>query len=931
MKKLHISLASLCLILLIAMFASSCGAPGVDKPTGLYLDTDTLTLSWDKVPGATGYTVTAGDKVKTTKANRFSLESLEPGEYRIEIVAEGNGVDSGRSAPAVFEFKREQESGLTYELINNNTEYQLKNGGSAEGDVVMESVFRGKPVTSIAPSALANNSAITSFVIADSITDIPKKAFYNCSALVSVVIPESVSSVGENAFQSCKSLESVVLPGSITKVSDYCFSYCRALKSFSVGSAVTEIGAYAFSDCNMLEAIALPDSVVTLGEGAFSNCESAKTLKMSASIESIGAHAFRSCGLITDVSFGEKLEHIGESAFESCFGLTDVTLPDSLISIGTRAFSFCEALDKVIMSGVNVESIGRQAFQDTAFLDKQTEDIVYLGSWVLLCTNQDIAEESDIILDDSITVTGIADYAFAGCGKFTGITLKDVKYIGNNAFYNCENMMQIKLGESALRIGDAAFALNKNLTSVLIKDTSLTYIGDYAFKDCGLSKISLPDTVETIGTFAFNGTKLAQDTYGVVYADKWAVDISSTAISNIEIKDGTVGIADYTFFGCKNIQQVSMPDTLQYIGRGSFLTCTLIFIPEFPAELKRIEDYAFYGCRYSIFGEDYNLVLPEGLEYIGRSAFYQTSMCGISIPGSCKYIGDYAFYDCFLTWRAEVEDESFWDEIPLSYELVLGEGIEYIGSRAFYACTEIKTVSLPNSLKEMGIRAFYKCMGLEEVSVGIGLKEIPSHAFYGCESLKSVSISGGTETVGNSAFRGCTSLVSVQLGNGVRTIGDYAFRGCEALEGLSIPASVTCIGDFALRGNLAATSVILKNTLTDVGQHAVYGNSKLTVYTEFSEISEFWNGSWNSSFRPVVLGCTLSGDGSYVVSFEKNANSILNSDAVNGISAPHRDGYIFAGWATEAGGEAEYSAENITEAPDGTVLYTVWLESQITE
>ncbi|MBQ8389279.1 MAG: leucine-rich repeat protein [Clostridia bacterium] len=930
MKKLRVLLVVMCLVTLCLFCLSACGSSGIEKPSGFRLDVDTQTLHWDKVPGATAYTVTIGDKVKTTKSNYFSLESLEPGEYKIEIVALGDGQTTEDSAPAEYDFIRETESGLLYKLINNNTEYQLAGIGSATGDVVMEDEFRGKPVTSIAPSAVANNSTITSFTVGNLITEIPAKAFYNCSALVSVNIPDNVKTIGTKAFQSCKALESITIPETVTEISDYCFSYCRALKSVALGSGVTKIGDYAFSDCSALERIDIPDATVTIGEYAYSSCESAKQLNMGKSVERIGSYSFYSCKLIDKVDFSDKTEYIGENAFEYCIGLTEIALPDALTELSRGAFTFCENLAIVTM-GENVESIGRNVFLDTAFLNNATEDIVYLSNWIIVCTNPEINTiNGDVIVEPG--VVGVADYAFAGCTEFTGITLNDIKYVGNYAFYKCDSLMQVKLGPNALRIGDAAFARSPQLSTVLINNTSLTHIGSFAFDGCNISKIVLPETVEYIGSQAFNGNKLKAEVDGVIYADDWVVGVTSTGVNNVTIKRGTVGIANYSFYGCEAIQNVSMPDSLKYIGRGAFLTCTQIYISEFPTGLERIEDYAFYGCVLSIYGEDYNLVLPEGLQYIGRSAFYQNNILGITIPGSCKYVGDYAFFSCTDMW-GYLLDTKPEDGIPADTHnrLVIGDGVEYIGTRAFFKCSELTEAVIPDSVTEMGIRAFYGCESLRSVTVGTGLKDLPDYTFCGCKSLTSVTLADTARSVGFAAFQNCESLTDVYLGKSLTSIGDYAFRGCEALEQLRIPTTVLSIGDFALRANLGATAELIPDSVTEMGQHAMYGNSRVTVYCEAEKDPSGWHGRWNSSFRPVVYGCTFSEDKTYVESFVKTKNSIANFDAVNGISAPVRTGYTFSGWATEQGGEVAYSAADIMNAPNGTTLYAVWEIAEIIE
>jgi uncharacterized repeat protein (TIGR02543 family) len=201
---------------------------------------------------------------------------------------------------------------------------------------------------------------------------------------------------------------------------------------------------------------------------------------------------------------------------------------------------------------------------------------------------------------------------------------------------------------------------------------------------------------------------------------------------------------------------------------------------------------------------------------------------------------------------------------------------------------------------------------------------VPAYTFYGCKQLTEVTFSHGVKTIDKYAFRGCENLSNLDLPEGLKTIGAYAFHGCNAIKRVHIPKSVTTIDNFAFRKDLANTSITLHSGISDLGPHVFYMNNAATIYSENESKPESWNERWNSSFRPVIWGCELSGDGSYVVSFVKTADSIENFDAINGISAPMREGYTFAGWATVEDGTPVYTAAEVMNAPDGTTLYAVW-------
>ena len=255
MKKLSVLLIAVCLTVVCLLTFSSCENP-LEAPAGFSFNEDTQTLYWEKVDGALGYSVLVGEKEKSTRSNSFTIDISEKGVYDIKVKALGNGGNLSDSEYAVYKFeKKESETGLRYELINNNTEYRLVSLGGASGDVVMEENYRGKPVTAIAEGALANNGKITSFTLNSKVKEIPKKMFYNCNALVSVTIPENIESIGVSAFQSCRSLVKVNIPKSVTVIEDFAFSYCRALEEVTIGENVVKIGGFAFSDCSALTSI----------------------------------------------------------------------------------------------------------------------------------------------------------------------------------------------------------------------------------------------------------------------------------------------------------------------------------------------------------------------------------------------------------------------------------------------------------------------------------------------------------------------------------------------------------------------------------------------------------------------------------------------------------------------------------------------------
>lgn len=954
MKKLHVLLILICIFSLFALLLTSCGVR-LSTPSGLRLDADTQTLKWNKVKGAQGYTIEISgfEEEIVTQANYYSLEKLLPGDYTIRVAAKGDGETSRTSAfSKKFKYTREKESGLEYQLINNGTEYALVGGGKASGDVIMEDVYRGKPVTAIADNALNTNMKITSITIGKNVKTIGAKAFTKCSKLTEIVIPENVKSIGEKAFQSCKALKKVTLPDSVTEIAPNMFEWCSVLEEVTVGSYLSVINEFAFSDCGSLTTInykaiektpgkvEFPNTLYAVAGRAFLDCVSITDLNLGDGLEYLGAYAFSGNTSLASLDLGDSIIAIDEGAFYSCTALTRAAIPDSAESLGNGIFFGCTLLEDVSL-GTGLRYVGSQIFSNTAILDN-AEGMLIIDGWLIQMKDLSV---KNISFNDEIV--GIASYAFSGCNELQNASFRGVKYVGMAAFASLQKLYMASFDNALLEIGDYAFAAST--VSNLSLGNSLTYIGNYAFQGCKLltsettKNLVLPSTLTYVGIRAFRNTGLynAAKVGSVVYVGNWAVDYATTKTpASIALNTGVRGIAAYTFSE-QTLALLSMPDSVEYVCRGAFYKAAVSRV-HLSANLKYIDDYAFYGCSSTNFDrEDFALVIPEGTKYIGRSAFYECSyILGLSIPGSVEYIGPYAFYGCDSlgatadiqvqkpTGEKDKDGNDIYETVvnKVTGQLTLGYGIQYIDERAFQNCISLVSVNIPDSVVYIGPRAFYKCEALTTVTLGSGMTFISDYTFYKCTSLKTVITSNSLEHVGNYAFRGCSSLESFGF-NRIKTIGRYSFYGCSSLKSITLPTTLTDIGDYAFRGCSAVGSVVIPKSVVTIGKHAFYNLTETTIYAEPNTINPYWSNRFNSSYRPVFWGCTLSEDSTYVVSITVSKSNLVNPEAKNGISDPERDGYTFLGWSVSADSrDVAYTSESVADAPEGTVLYAVWDE-----
>ena len=434
-------------------------------------------------------------------------------------------------------------------------------------------------------------------------------------------------------------------------------------------------------------------------------------------------------------------------------------------------------------------------------------------------------------------VTNIGDMAFTDCKSLTSITIPDsVTSIGYSAFYGCTSLISITIPDSVTSIDEEAFANCTSLTSITIPE-SVTRIGEYAFQNCiSLASITIPDSVSEIGWVAFDGTAYYNDisnwNNGLLYIGNHLIEAKEDVFGSIEIRQGTKTIAAGAFSGCASITSITIPDGVTKIDAETFNDCTSLTSITVPNSVTCISHWAFWDCTSLK-----NITIPDSVTSIGESTFRGcTSLTSITIPDSIIGIGRGAFDD-----TAYYNNTSNWDngilyignhlidaKDDVSGSVEIKQGTKVIADEAFYGCTSLASVTIPDSVTSIGDDAFYGCTSLASVTIPDSVKSIGDEAFYGCESLSNVTIPNNVTKIGDRTFVNCTSLTSVTIPDGVISIGYYAFSGCTSLKSVAIPNSVTSISDGAFEYCRSLTSVTIPNGVTIINYKTFYYCTSLT-------------------------------------------------------------------------------------------------------
>lgn len=408
------------------------------------------------------------------------------------------------------------------------------------------------------------------------------------------------------------------MPTKITK----CSAVLSGIVNMDIPVGVTEIVRKAFVETKKLEKITLP-----------------KTLK------SIGNYAFQNLTALNDISFPESLANIGQYAFSGTNALKTVTLPKD-VELGYGCFS-SSGLEHITFS-MGFNSV--------------------VGWTCSGCSNLE-----EIILPDSVTFIG--ESAFYGTKNVKSIIFSDnITSIGQRSFYSCGSMSKsiknLILPKKTTTIGKYAFYNFGDLETLTLNDI-LEYIGDYAFYGCcdKVSKINFPDTLETIGSFAFTGNKF----------------------ETISIPTKTTSIGDYAFSGCRNLISLTIGEKntdSSYIKIGRYCFNEAI-------KLKSI-------------------TINRPISTIGEYAFSHTSsgnLVTLTFNASVNVIGSRAF------------------EYVQIEEILFPTNLRVINARAFEDNNALKVLSFPNTLRTIGEYSFYGNWSLEEIDIPASVTSIEDKAF----------------------------------------------------------------------------------------------------------------------------------------------------------------------------------------------------------
>lgn len=878
---------------------------------------------------------------------------------------------------------------------------------NTERNVILPATIDGVEVTKTSNYCFCNNNGLENFYIPNTIAELGKNSFVSCYDLRVFV---SFSSVPEkwgmewaedikgyylncNRYIDGEEYVYSITNNNCVEIIEYKGMQSDVVIEDSVeGSNVVKICIGAFKNNALLKSVALPTGLTTIENDAFSGCINLIYIENTDVIPltSIGSGAFNNCRSLDYFYIGSGVKEIGANAFSGC----------SEAVVYCRGDVAGDTWDENWSGGSDVE-YGSILTENKLIYQQQSESVLLLK---YIGTEKELQLTSDI---NGIAVTAVGAGAFAGNAYVESLSFPDsYTEIGDNAFEDCVNLKKVKTGTAVASVGRNAFAgcaslvnaectmtvlLNMSLPSLVSvtlsgctevpggifdKCTSLESltvldglksISANAFRGCfKLKEITLPLSVETIGKNAFDYTAYYYDAQnienGLLYIGDYLIAAVDGVSADISVREGTRVIADSAFESCADINKVTLPSSLEYIGGSAFILSglgdirigenvkaigesafayTSIRSAQIPLSVTDMGKYIFSGCTISnIFAEAQTQ--PEGWD---ENWIYDTNVVifdcknNTSTPEGFRYYMDptcgIAYHLENDTARVTVQSKFLQGSVNIPSEITV-EGAVYsvmsVDAHAFYQCDKITDVTIGEGIREIGRYAFGFCYGLESVTLPSTLESIGASAFY-LSGITSLEIPAAVQLIGEKAFyKSELQNISVSADNTVyasldnvlydKNISELIYYPSNKTDKeFEVPGTVVIIHADAFIECVNLQKVVITSQVSHVYTQAFSDCDNCVFYVENEKDVLPWDSLWNYSNRPVVYNYSendLDDKGRQIV-YEEDAIYVISNGIAQLFEYLSVSGGTFDIPETVVSGDETYPVESIaTGAFSGT-------------
>ncbi len=642
------------------------------------------------------------------------------------------------------------------------------------------------------------------------------------------------------------------------------------------GKPVVEIGEYCFHGVERHK----ENGVNFENHPNAWNNKRIRKITIPSTVRIIRRNAFGEMNNLNEVVFSEGLNTIEEYAFAGCGKLEKINLPDSLVGFTLLAFeetaleeivlgSNTETLYLVDNKGSNVKRIICNADEirfGNVYLDADSvlEEIIINGNLYGGFANRNNSIKR-IVCNGEVAYNAVLQMKSAGFEFICDVNGNNVIFTkdksetkttydsdGFRYYLNENNEAVISRyigGESDITVPSSLGGYKVTAIAPLAfscMNSGGVFADDRYITENQIVSVSLPDTVETIGKFAF---------------------AKNLSLEKINIPAGVEIIPAECFFDCDSIKSIVLPESVRKIANMAFRWCDALESIEMNG-VSEIDNDAFDDCRKLS-----DIGYSEKLKEVGINAFSRCNLTGVYDLSSLTQIGAGAFSDTDIT-KVILNDNlerleygvfqgcSLLEEVNYPSKLVsigeccfrgsginkavFNEGLKEIGALAFERCKELYILELPESIEKIGSFAFENTL-LEIVVIPENLTVIGYRAFGYCKELEILYFNAKNCKVDFEAvnmdkpddldiappFLGC-NLKEIHFGEGVTSIGGYSaiygtFENCSVLESVMIPDTVSQIGTAAFKNCSSLETAVIPGSVTSIADDAFDGCDNLTI------------------------------------------------------------------------------------------------------
>ena len=609
----------------------------------------------------------------------------------------------------------------------------------------------------------------------------------------------------------------------------------------------TEIPDGAFGSCSTLKTVYLEDgtTITRIGMYAFYSCSSLATIEIPSTVTEIGEGLFYSCSSLVSVDLSNcSLEEIPYSAFRNCYDLREIKFPKDLKTIGDRAYNSAfiyRTGDRPYTNAAEMNEI----LEDRPNLDKGTtfvdlvipNGVTYIGMWAFANetgVNDMVNEPADTKYDELDV-----NYRRYGTGS---ITYFDFYY---------SHLRSVVIPSTVKHLGRGAFAWCENLESVEFKqgfaDTDLR---DYMFYATKLKSAVFPEGIVNIEKAAFmrSGVETVSIPSTVQYIGRRAFAYTAnletvTFGKGIDLKlyyigetvSGTYVMVDSgAMFDHSGIKSIEIPASVDVLPQLMFQSCTRLTAVTFEegTKLTTIRPYAFMNSGLETIN------LPETIKTIGAQSFANTQLKELYIPAGLSNgdlsTGTSGGDENRLGWYAFADNKKL-EKITFAPDCQL----EVLSFRVFQNCTALKEVKLSNNLRSVNgtyAKTAYDDPETKDVVEGTIWT---SNAFDGCTALERITVPAANPYIIAEGYA---------LYSRTTTSGEYInldwYSQAEAAGGeISVKEGIVNIYEYVFSNNKYITKLNFPASVKVVGIAACREMTALeeVIFAEGSQLEEIGN------------------------------------------------------------------------------------------